>query len=149
MASMAELSEWLRERPLPEGERLRRAALRAAHQAVCRARVELAPHGLTVYLWRKAGVSWLRLEKMSATDMQMSLASVAEQPVGSREHLRRTRCRFGHVLEGANLYVLPQGTRVCVTCRGASHKAWKQRSVARAAPAAVQAPPEVTHGDVG
>jgi len=38
-------------------------------------------------------------------------------------------CRYGHVKEGRNLYITPEGWRVCVTCKNLDRAAsyWKGR----------------------
>lgn len=48
----------------------------------------------------------------------------------SAVHARKTHCHVGHPLSGDNLYVAPaNGMRVCVTCRTARRRAWRQRRV--------------------
>lgn len=46
----------------------------------------------------------------------------------SAENKRKTHCHRGHPFEGDNLYVEPNGRRVCLTCKGARETERRKRA---------------------
>jgi hypothetical protein len=51
----------------------------------------------------------------------------------NQSHLRKTHCRHGHPLSGANLRIGPNGVRACRACNAANQQAFRERERARQA----------------
>jgi hypothetical protein len=44
------------------------------------------------------------------------------------QNARKTHCKNGHELAGANLYINPRGERQCRVCRSRSSRAWRKQN---------------------
>ena len=65
-----------------------------------------------------------RLERFRGMAKARSADAVA---AAAAEKRARTSCKRGHSLSGENLYLAPDGTRVCKTCRHAHKRAHRAR----------------------
>ena len=95
-----------------------------AHRAVFMASGRSIPDGLTLdHLCRNpACVNPDHLEPVTSWE------NTLRSPIHfAAVNARKTECPRGHLLLGSNLYVKPDGRRVCKACRYASKAARRQR----------------------
>lgn len=61
------------------------------------------------------------VRRISKANSKMLIEAAAE------EKRNRTHCQRGHLLSGENLYITPDGKRVCKTCRKIHKKNYRRK----------------------
>lgn len=104
-----------------------RGRIISAHRASYQLFVGEVPSGMHV-LHRCDVMSCINPAHLFLGTHRENVADMVAKGRARNQNSRRTHCKRGHPLVGANLYVDPKhGRRTCCRCRRITHRAYEQR----------------------